>query len=56
MFMILQDLTSSAGEDVVLAMNTFIKRLLAVSGPDPMTVFLRTKPDFLIYCLGSDSH
>ncbi|KAG6776662.1 hypothetical protein POTOM_020186 [Populus tomentosa] len=36
MFMILQDLTSSAGEDVVLAMNTFIKRLLAVSGPDQM--------------------
>ncbi|KAJ6931682.1 hypothetical protein NC652_015003 [Populus alba x Populus x berolinensis] len=32
----LKDLTSSAGEDVVLAMNTFIKRLLAVSGPDQM--------------------
>ncbi|KAH8515018.1 hypothetical protein H0E87_003752 [Populus deltoides] len=27
----LKDLTSSAGEDAVLAMNTFIKRLLAVS-------------------------
>ncbi|XP_011034891.1 PREDICTED: uncharacterized protein LOC105132860 isoform X2 [Populus euphratica] len=32
----LKDLTSSAGEDAVLAMNTFIKRLLAVSGPDQM--------------------
>ncbi|KAK2660890.1 hypothetical protein Ddye_007423 [Dipteronia dyeriana] len=32
----LKDLTSSAGEDVVLAMNTFIKRLLAVSDPDQM--------------------
>lgn len=32
----LKDLTSSAGEDVVLAMNTFIKRLLAVSDADQM--------------------
>lgn len=32
----LKDLTSTAGEDVVLAMNTFIKRLLAVSDPDKM--------------------
>ncbi|CAL0318964.1 unnamed protein product [Lupinus luteus] len=32
----LKDLTSSAGEDVVFAMNTFIKRLLAVSDPDQM--------------------
>lgn len=32
----LKDLTSSAGEDVVLAMNTFIKRLLAVSDPGQM--------------------
>ncbi|KAK3231996.1 hypothetical protein Dsin_003877 [Dipteronia sinensis] len=32
----LKDLTSSAGEDAVLAMNTFIKRLLAVSDPDQM--------------------
>ncbi|GMY28112.1 DUF760 domain-containing [Fagus crenata] len=32
----LKDLTSSAGEDVVLAMNTFIKRLLAVSDPSQM--------------------
>ncbi|XVE69626.1 hypothetical protein DITRI_Ditri10aG0005200 [Diplodiscus trichospermus] len=32
----LKELTSSAGEDVVLAMNTFIKRLLAVSDPDQM--------------------
>ncbi|KAH9693775.1 hypothetical protein KPL70_016758 [Citrus sinensis] len=31
-----QELTSSAGEDVVLAMNTFIKRLLAVSDPGQM--------------------
>ncbi|MBA0823240.1 hypothetical protein Goarm_019984, partial [Gossypium armourianum] len=32
----LKELTSSAGEDVVFAMNTFIKRLLAVSDPDQM--------------------
>lgn len=32
----LKDLTSSAGEDVILAMNTFIKRLLAVSDPGQM--------------------
>nr|AFK33723.1 unknown [Lotus japonicus] len=32
----LKDLTSSAGEDVVLAMNTFIKRLLAVADPSQM--------------------
>lgn len=34
----MKDLTSSAGEDVVLAMNTFIKRLLAVSDPGQMKV------------------
>lgn len=34
----LQELTSSAGEDVVFAMNTFIKRLLAVSDPAQMKV------------------
>lgn len=32
----LKDLASSAGEDVIHAMNTFIKRLLAVSDPDQM--------------------
>ncbi|KAM7486913.1 hypothetical protein LguiA_002922 [Lonicera macranthoides] len=32
----LQDLTSSAGEDAVLAMNTFVKRLLAISDPAQM--------------------
>ncbi|GMH27354.1 hypothetical protein Nepgr_029197 [Nepenthes gracilis] len=32
----LKELTSSAGEDVILAMNTFIKRLLAVSDPGQM--------------------
>ncbi|KAK3038857.1 hypothetical protein RJ639_028579, partial [Escallonia herrerae] len=32
----LQELTSSAGEDVVLAMNTFIKRLLSVADPGQM--------------------
>ncbi|KAI0514019.1 hypothetical protein KFK09_010052 [Dendrobium nobile] len=32
----LKELTSSAGEDVVFAMNTFIKRLLAVSDPAKM--------------------
>ncbi|KAF2324768.1 hypothetical protein GH714_016715 [Hevea brasiliensis] len=32
----LKELTSSAGEDVVLAMNTFIKRLLAVADPEQM--------------------
>ncbi|VVB07650.1 unnamed protein product [Arabis nemorensis] len=31
----LKELTSTAGEDVALAMNTFIKRLLAVSDSDP---------------------
>lgn len=35
---ILQELTSTAGEDVVLAMNSFIKRLLAVSDPSQMKV------------------
>lgn len=33
-----QELTSTAGEDVVLAMNTFIKRLLAVADPTQMKV------------------
>ncbi|KAF2310214.1 hypothetical protein GH714_007238 [Hevea brasiliensis] len=32
----LKELTSSAGEDVMLAMNTFIKRLLAVANPEEM--------------------
>lgn len=32
----LKELTSSAGEDAVLAMNTFVKRLLAVSDPTQM--------------------
>ncbi|KAK4275056.1 hypothetical protein QN277_018197 [Acacia crassicarpa] len=32
----LKELTSSAGEDVILAMNTFIKRLLSVSDPSQM--------------------
>ncbi|KAI4374878.1 hypothetical protein MLD38_012818 [Melastoma candidum] len=32
----IKELTSSAGEDAVLAMNTFIKRLLAVSDPGQM--------------------
>ncbi|XP_072995712.1 uncharacterized protein [Typha latifolia] len=32
----LKELTSSAGEDVIFAMNTFIKRLLAVSDPAQM--------------------
>ncbi|KAG0452875.1 hypothetical protein HPP92_025539 [Vanilla planifolia] len=32
----LKELTSTAGEDVILAMNTFIKRLLAVSDPEKM--------------------
>ncbi|RDX77840.1 hypothetical protein CR513_41970 [Mucuna pruriens] len=32
----LKELTSSAGEDVVFAMNTFVKRLLAVSDPSQM--------------------
>ena len=33
-----QELASSAGEDVVFAMNAFIKRLLAVSDPKQMKV------------------
>ncbi|XP_022772576.1 uncharacterized protein LOC111315249 isoform X3 [Durio zibethinus] len=32
----LKELTSSAGEDVVFAMNTFLKRLLVVSDPEQM--------------------
>ncbi|KAL7155627.1 hypothetical protein ABFS83_03G088800 [Erythranthe nasuta] len=32
----IKELTSTAGEDVVVAMNTFIKRLLAVSDPSQM--------------------
>ncbi|CAD6241510.1 unnamed protein product [Miscanthus lutarioriparius] len=32
----LKELTSTAGEDVVFAMNAFIKRLLAVSDPEQM--------------------
>ncbi|CAL9071295.1 unnamed protein product [Musa textilis] len=32
----LKELASSAGEDVVFAMNTFIKRLLSVSDPEQM--------------------
>ncbi|CAN6238921.1 unnamed protein product [Urochloa humidicola] len=32
----LKELTNTAGEDVVFAMNAFIKRLLAVSGPEQM--------------------
>lgn len=35
-----QELTNSAGEDAILAMNTFIKRLLAVSDPSQMKVYL----------------
>ncbi|KAG9149063.1 hypothetical protein Leryth_010662, partial [Lithospermum erythrorhizon] len=33
----LKELTSTAGEDVVLAMNTFIKRLLAAADPSQIT-------------------
>ncbi|KAJ8772730.1 hypothetical protein K2173_027907 [Erythroxylum novogranatense] len=51
----LKELTSSAGEDVVLAMNTFIKRLLVVSDPDKMkaTVTETTAPELakLLYWL-----
>ncbi|PON90447.1 hypothetical protein TorRG33x02_137320 [Trema orientale] len=51
----LKDLTSSAGEDVVLAMNTFIKRLLAVSDTDQMKTRLTetTAPELakLLYWL-----
>ncbi|KAJ1692550.1 hypothetical protein LUZ63_009248 [Rhynchospora breviuscula] len=51
----LKELTSSAGEDVVFAMNTFIKRLLAVSDPTKMktTVTESSAPELanLIYWL-----
>ncbi|XP_006828943.2 uncharacterized protein LOC18424291 isoform X1 [Amborella trichopoda] len=51
----LKELTSSAGEDVVLAMNTFIKRLLAVSDPAQMktTATETTAPELakLLYWL-----
>ncbi|CAN1781894.1 hypothetical protein LINPERHAP1_LOCUS15594 [Linum perenne] len=36
----LKELTSSAGEDVVVAMNTFIKRLLVVTDPEKIKVCL----------------
>lgn len=35
---VMQELTNTAGDDVVLAMNTFIKRLLAVKDPGQMKV------------------
>ncbi|KFK32935.1 hypothetical protein AALP_AA6G308300 [Arabis alpina] len=39
----LKELTSTAGEDVALAMNTFIKRLLAVSDSDPKQMKMNVK-------------
>lgn len=49
---IVQELTSSAGEDVVFAMNTFIKRLLAVSDPSQMKVcFFSIMISFLVFSL-----
>ncbi|KAJ3691328.1 hypothetical protein LUZ61_020492 [Rhynchospora tenuis] len=51
----LKELTSTAGEDVVFAMNTFIKRLLAVSDPTKMktTVTESSAPELanLLYWL-----
>ncbi|KAF8038351.1 hypothetical protein BT93_B1013 [Corymbia citriodora subsp. variegata] len=51
----LKELTSSAGEDAILAMNTFIKRLLAVSDPGQMktTVSETSAPELakLLYWL-----
>lgn len=51
----LKELTSTAGEDVVLAMNTFIKRLLSVSDSDQMktTVTETSAPELakLLYWL-----
>ncbi|KAG7020719.1 hypothetical protein SDJN02_17406, partial [Cucurbita argyrosperma subsp. argyrosperma] len=51
----LKELTSSAGEDAVVAMNTFIKRLLAVSDPSQMktSVSETTAPELakLLYWL-----
>nr|XP_010935241.1 uncharacterized protein LOC105055189 [Elaeis guineensis] len=51
----LKELTSSAGEDVIFAMNTFIKRLLAVSDPAKMktTVTETSAPELanLLYWL-----
>lgn len=35
----MQELASGAGEDVVFAMNTFIKRLLGTSDPENMKVW-----------------
>ncbi|KAM7261718.1 hypothetical protein ACFE04_020795 [Oxalis oulophora] len=43
-----KDLTSTAGEDVVLAMNSFIKRLLAVSDPTQMKDMSIESPFVLI--------
>ncbi|XP_022153182.1 uncharacterized protein LOC111020737 [Momordica charantia] len=51
----LKELTSSAGEDAVVAMNTFIKRLLAVSDPSQVktSVTETTAPELakLLYWL-----
>lgn len=51
----LKELTSSAGEDVIFAMNTFIKRLLSVSDPAKMktTVTETSAPELanLLYWL-----
>ncbi|KAI3418111.1 uncharacterized protein J3R85_013978 [Psidium guajava] len=51
----LKELTSSAGEDAILAMNTFIKRLLAISDPGQMktTVSETSAPELakLLYWL-----
>ena len=42
-FYFAQELTSSTGEDAVLAMNAFVKWLLAVSDPAQMKVFSTSK-------------
>lgn len=51
----LKELTSTAGDDVVVAMDTFIKRLLAVSDPNQMksSVTTTTAPELakLLYWL-----
>nr|XP_018673881.1 PREDICTED: uncharacterized protein LOC103998814 isoform X1 [Musa acuminata subsp. malaccensis] len=51
----LKDLTNSAGEDVVFAMNAFVKRLLAVSDPAQMKIAITqtTAPELanLLYWL-----
>lgn len=52
----IQELTSSAGEDVVFAMNSFIKRLLAVSDPAQLKVCNTKYLLVLVYIIIIQTH